>query len=420
MLLNRLTKILKGILQFTTVVFITLSILLTGCSKGNTEIENIPITSEEEKNKTDAQAMENLNLQEAPINKKEALDILFTYLYEDGDDLNNLVFVDEEEIAYRWDTLVNSYIYLQEDGYSEDGQYIAFMLWESVYSPEDGTQYLWHWLNTFAVNLHTGEILECMEYDEYGVKYYGYDYYKYILQEEVDTTGIIKGFDYSLLFKINADIKKIESSKNANIGIEKNPVINIFSKNAFSYVHKEYEWKMLKENDNLQAYEELEEYLEALRTIIADDKYLEITSLVGYKEFVGDEKLIEVEKKIGNRNSEYYSVDMFNCGERVIFERTVNWPVVKSGEMFLEPIFYLYDIEKQERMEVYRLDNSNKSKSRCVQLWFKELDGYVYTFIILQVDEEQYLFNVYAIDKYCGLEYDVNLVHQEMIRSVYK
>lgn len=101
MLLNRLTKILKGILQFTTVVFITLSILLTGCSKGNTEIENIPITSEEEKNKTDAQAMENLNLQEAPINKKEALDILFTYLYEDGDVYTFIILqVDEEQYLF--------------------------------------------------------------------------------------------------------------------------------------------------------------------------------------------------------------------------------------------------------------------------------------------------------------------------------
>lgn len=390
------------------VVCIVLGILLTGCGKGSPELENIPDTNvESKKYETDHQTMENLVLQEIPLNKKEALDILFTHLYMDGEGLKNLVFVDDEEIAYRWDTLVNTYIYLQEKGYSEDEQYIVFMLWESVFNPEDGTQYLWHWLNEFAVNVYTGEIMECMDYDEYGVKYYGYDYYKYIKKEEVDVTKVIKEFDYSLLFETAVNMEKVESSKTVNNDV--NILPGIFS----NYAHKEYEWMILKENDNLQACEELEEYLETFRKIILDERYLEIDSSDGYKEFVGDEKLIE-------GTSKYYSVDMFNCGEKVIFEKRIHYSILKKNKFSWEPIFYLYDGEKQERMEVYRLDSSNKSESRCVQLWFKELNGYVYTFVILQIEEEYYLFNVYAIDKYCGLEYDVNLVHQELIWPVYE
>lgn len=124
---------------------------------------------------------------DTPLTKREALDILLDY-YLGEKEVWDFSYTDWEIEGAKWKVYADDYseAYFQEAGFSYDNTYILFERWNSLCGV-DGIRYRSEWLTTYAVSLYTGEIMECIEVDEYGIKNFTDDYHKHILGEEMNT-----------------------------------------------------------------------------------------------------------------------------------------------------------------------------------------------------------------------------------------
>lgn len=93
------------------------------------------------------------------MTKKEALDTLFEYLYEDGKQLGEVKFIETERIGYEWiDESGSRKTYLCEVCYSQNGEYLIFELYNELYG-SSGIFIRTQMLNDYAVNIYNGEVI---------------------------------------------------------------------------------------------------------------------------------------------------------------------------------------------------------------------------------------------------------------------
>ena len=91
----------------------------------------------------------------------------------------------------------------------------------------------------------------------------------------------------------------------------------------------------------------------------------------------------------------FYKVDFANIGVPVYMN--------KSGKhypyrWYVSTAFYLYDEKQDKILELESLGNFGKGAYSPVQLWFKEIDGKVFTFRIYHISGYDYVLNVILVE----------------------
>lgn len=108
-----------------------------------------------------------IETRDSNLPKKEALQHLFLYLFDNNEDkLQQVSFYEDELIGYKWE-IEYGYKYLQESSVSSDNQYIFFIFYDDLYDADGRFMYSQR-INEYAVNIVNYEVIERRIYFEDG------------------------------------------------------------------------------------------------------------------------------------------------------------------------------------------------------------------------------------------------------------
>lgn len=157
-----------------------------------------------------------------------------------------------------------------------------------------------------------------------------------------------------------------------------------------------FEWKEIYNNQQL--YEKsISSYVDSIK----DDLMAKSPIDDNIKVYVGDEtnkydedkklRIMSVAEDEYYESYDYYEIDFNNDGETEYFEKYFWYP---SNSI---PLYLNYDIYKFTDKRTIKI-NGDFDTSLLLQLWFKEIDGKVFTFRLFLVNEYNYLLNVSLVD----------------------
>ena len=170
------------------------------------------------------------------------------------------------------------------------------------------------------------------------------------------------------------------------------------------YLPYEYVWKNLYNTSEGMKWEY---YLEGIRDEITSDEYLQNgTDESGWSVYFGDEEKVEnfivPENERRYYSNEYHKIDFANIGIPVYMRKSNFYSSNTYTTWFLKCLFYLRDpmensIVELENMEIYP-SVPDWDKVKLVQMWFKEMEGKVYTFCLYHVSDYNYMLNVVRLE----------------------
>lgn len=237
----------------------------------------------------------------------------------------------------------------------------------------------------YLMELIDGEFVPISEFETqnagYGVviQYEGVFYYIYL-----PNNYQLKIYDGIRIYKIGEDME--------------------YENLLIKYLPYEYVWKNLY---NTSEGAKWKEYLESIREEITSDKYLENgTDESGCSVYFGDEEKVEnfivPENERRYYSNEYHKIDFANIGIPVYMRKSNFYSSNTYTTWFLKCLFYLRDpmedsIVELENMEIYP-SAPPCDKVKLVQMWFKEMEGKVYTFCLYHVSDYNYMLNVVRLE----------------------
>lgn len=167
------------------------------------------------------------------------------------------------------------------------------------------------------------------------------------------------------------------------------------------YLPFEYIWKNLY---NTPEGVKWDDYIERIRDEITSDEYLEngTNESAQYVYFGEEEKAAgdfivpENEKKY--YSNMYYKIDFTNMGIPIYIRKSSFYPSNSYAAWHLKALFYLQNPLDDSILTLQNMElNSSIPSSRnpvLVQMWFKEMEGKVYTFCLYHVSDYNYMLNV--------------------------
>ena len=150
----------------------------------------------------------------------------------------------------------------------------------------------------------------------------------------------------------------------------------------------------------------LDSYIEDIWEEITSDKYLDNgTDGSGFCVYFGDEEEAEdftvpkdEEKYNGNK---YYQIDFANMGIPIYMRKSIFTPPNYYTTLHIRSPFYLRNPLNDSIVTLRNMELDPYLDSRYpifVQMWFKEMDGKVYTFCLYHVSDYNYMLNVVRIE----------------------
>lgn len=145
----------------------------------------------------------------------------------------------------------------------------------------------------------------------------------------------------------------------------------------------------------------IENYIEEIKMEITSEPYLDRgTCQYGMYVYYGEEEKT-TDFTLGAYEDAVYKMDIANCDVPVYFWKTEYSPSNIGTAEFLRTKFYLYDAQTDSALELERLNNEFEAPRdiRLVQMWFKEIEGKVYTFRMYHVSDYNYMLNVMLLEQ---------------------
>jgi len=185
---------------------------------------------------------------------------------------------------------------------------------------------------------------------------------------------------YYVFLQYNYNLKNYDSIKLHRLGVNATEEHITIRRIPKSYVLKNIYYAS---NENIDAYTNSIE-----KAIIS--QYIENGSVRNdISCLMGDEREYQ----------NFYETDFTNKGIPVFFQKNTYLPSNYSTTMQLKVKFFLQDL-KDNIFEMEKLEMSNVSEfsNELIQLWFKEIDGKIYTFQIYHLFDYNYMLNVMLVE----------------------
>ena len=157
------------------------------------------------------------------------------------------------------------------------------------------------------------------------------------------------------------------------------------------YLPTQFTWRNVYNIGNYN----LNEYVESIKNIVTSDRYIERGSAPwGVDTIVGDETITEHDLP-----GKFFEIDFANTGIPVLFEKSTFTPSNLRTFWHLRYRFHLYDTINSDliildNLQVY---SHPMTDHNLVQLWFRYIDGEVYTFRIFHVSDYNFVLSVILI-----------------------
>lgn len=180
------------------------------------------------------------------------------------------------------------------------------------------------------------------------------------------------------------------------------------------YLPEKYSWRNIYDVQSDCKYE-LDQYIDSIRDLIATD-YLD-NGIGGVSLLIGDE--VEVDDESLKINGMEWRIDFANSGVPVYLAKGLCFPDTAHGSLFLMANFYVYDSQTDSSIELtgLKLDRESSEDIRLIQLWFKEINGEVFTFRIYHISSYNYVLTVSLIegDKITQIRTDLLLAQKKFV-----
>ncbi|MDE7434805.1 MAG: hypothetical protein K2N01_03130 [Lachnospiraceae bacterium] len=166
------------------------------------------------------------------------------------------------------------------------------------------------------------------------------------------------------------------------------------------YVPEEFEWRNLEQNSDVSS-EELDDYVEEVKESIVSGQYLEVGEVGSFFNIYEGDETDAPEFPLTEKYKQYEKVDFANMGIPVYFRATIYEPSVSGICMHLQSDFFLYDLANEEVLELENLridDGVWPHENELVQLWYKEIEGKIYTFQMFHLSNYNYMLRVVLVE----------------------
>ena len=159
-------------------------------------------------------------------------------------------------------------------------------------------------------------------------------------------------------------------------------------------------WKNLY---NTSEGRKLDNYIKNIQGEITSEKYLDNgTDGSGWSVYLGDEEEV-TEDFIVPENDRYYSntyhqIDFANMGIPIYMRKSNHEPSNYYTTWCLISRFYLRNPLNDSIVTLQNMEIPFDYEPEIVQMWFKEMDGKVYTFCLYHVSDYNYMLNVVRLE----------------------
>lgn len=206
------------------------------------------------------------------------------------------------------------------------------------------------------------------------IRYEQYFYYIYL-----ESNYVLKNFDGVHIYKlgVNADRENI----------------------LIKYLPSQYNWKNIYDTYEGTA---LNNYIESIKDDITSDTYLENGNESNeWCDYHGDEKPDETIQAQTEEyyKTEYYKIDFLNTGIPIYITYATYVPSNNNFAWHKRIHFYLNHPQYNIAVELKQMALADEPGPELVQLWFKELEGKVYTFCLYHVSDYNYVLNTVLFEE---------------------
>ena len=166
------------------------------------------------------------------------------------------------------------------------------------------------------------------------------------------------------------------------------------------YVPDRYFWKNVYRSRKSGELE-IARYVDSIKAVVAAAPYIEAGDVTGVSDFSGDEQQEKELKFSDGHGADYYKIDFANIGTPVYFYRFSFEPSNYRTAWQLRARFYMYDTQEELAIELEKMALTELSlplEIKLMQLWFKELEGKVFTFRMYHIFNYNYLLNVSLVE----------------------
>lgn len=191
------------------------------------------------------------------------------------------------------------------------------------------------------------------------------------------------------------------------------------TKEIFSIWYLPYTFDMEQiytSNEILEVEEKMDTYMEQVKKDIMSGNYLDNGVYSdGMEVYMGDEKMSEyatlkvrtqfpyVESNVEPEHDGIaYQMDIANCGLPVYVWREYALSYINGKPEYMRICFYFYDslTDSYEELSQLSMDEREENNSMgLVQMWFKKIEGKVYTFQICYDSDYNYILSVSLLER---------------------
>ncbi|MDE5598945.1 MAG: hypothetical protein K2J04_14105, partial [Lachnospiraceae bacterium] len=159
-------------------------------------------------------------------------------------------------------------------------------------------------------------------------------------------------------------------------------------------------WKNLY---NTSEGRKLDNYIKSIQDEITSEEYLDNgTDGSGMGVYFGDEEEVEEDFIVPENDvyasNTYQQIDFTNMGIPIYMRKSNHIPSNYYTTWSLISRFYLRNPLNDSIVTLQNMKISGSSEPEVVQMWFKEMDGKVYTFCLYHVSDYNYMLNVVRLE----------------------
>ena len=196
---------------------------------------------------------------------------------------------------------------------------------------------------------------------------------------------------YYVFLQYNYNLKNYDTIKIHKLGLHAD--IDTVS---IRYIPNEYITQVVYENISLEEQNEIVLYLEEIKRGLLLN-YLESGKPDDYMDiYIGDE-----EELFDDNERPYYSIDMENNENNIYFYKNIKIPSTYRQSLHMNIEFFLYDSVNEEIINLSQMSYIQDGfdfENQLIQMWFKEINGSVYTFQIYHLFDYNYVLRVLLIE----------------------
>lgn len=165
------------------------------------------------------------------------------------------------------------------------------------------------------------------------------------------------------------------------------------------YLPEKYIWKNIY-TDQISPSSHINDYIQSVRDTVDFEQYLENGNTEAAQLFWGDETE-DNSFPLTDEYNQYHKIDFTNTSIPIYIRKSAHVPSNYRTTWHLKSKFYIYDTETNMVIELEKLELGEQYplKNALVQIWFKKIDGKVFTFILHHISDYNYMLNVMLIEE---------------------